>query len=128
MSLSDLGIVRPQPSPIPPHSKSATAIASLASGIFAWVLLFLIIAALRWAAPVFIIFGFLLLLPMLLSGLAAIAAIVLGYVASRKIRHSPGKLSGNRLAMTGLWLGVGFFVFVMCAPLWGSYISYGILR
>jgi hypothetical protein len=72
--------------PQPPSQTSALALASLATGIAAWL--------------IFPIFG-------------AIAAVVTGYLAQDEIRRSEGRLTGAAYATAGLvlgWVQIGLLI------------------
>lgn len=85
--------LQPDPSPHPPAAPlmqtSNLALASLITGLLAWVLL-----------PI----------------IGAIAAIVTGHMAQSEIKKSAGRLTGNGLAIAGLVLGYGQ-VFLIVLPL-----------
>ena len=85
--------LQPDQPPYPPAAPAAPtsnlALASLITGVLAWVLL-----------PI----------------VGAIAAIITGHMAQSEIRNSAGRLTGNGLAIAGLVLGYGQ-LFLIVVPL-----------
>ncbi len=104
----------PSPASSPPNNP--LSIASLASGLAAWV-----IGGLGSCAMFFIFFPLMLCTWILFLG-GSIAAALMGHVARRQIQQSAGAQTGEGLAMTGLvlgWAGVAATVLTVCVALIG---------
>lgn len=99
------------PSPASSPQNNPLSIASLASGVAAWV-----IGGLG-SCLASIIFFPLALCTGLLFVVGSLAAAIMGHIARNRIRQSGGAQAGGGMALTGIilgWSGVGITVLAFC--------------